>query len=141
MATDGSNQLRISATAGADLSTKQHFFVKFNAARQIILCGNNATLDIPCGVLTNNPKAGQIANVVCAGEVSVSANSALGTTLATPTWPAAIGSDVNGQAGYLPFTGATNFVAGQVMGDPTTGGTAGGLVTALVQCMSAGRNG
>jgi hypothetical protein len=93
-------------TAGADLSTKQFFFVKLNATRQVILV--SGATDRPLGVLQNKPTAsGQPATV--AGPGAVTKVSAGGTITAGDS----VGSDASGEAiTLLEGTDTTKYILG-----------------------------
>lgn len=128
MAVEGSQPLKTSAVAGADLSAAQYKFVKLNADNQVILCA--AATDIPVGVLQNTPASGDAAEICVIGETKVDSDAAL-----TAGW--LIGTSADGQADRkIPGTDTTEYVAGQVK---IGSGAAGGKATAFVNCASPSR--
>jgi hypothetical protein len=62
-------------TASADLSTKQYHFVKMSGDNTVTVCA--AITDVPIGVLQNNPKSGQAAEVCVFGVTKVVADGVL----------------------------------------------------------------
>lgn len=69
--------------AGADLSALKNRFVKFSDEKTVVICGD---ADKPSGVLMNDPKAGEVAEVAVGGgaKIKLSADLAtLGTALAS----------------------------------------------------------
>lgn len=128
MATEGSQPLKTTAKAGADLSAKQYYFVKLNADNQVIVCA--AATDIPCGVLQNNPVSGDAAEICVVGETKVSGDADLDAGHL-------IGPSVDGQADRkIPGTDTTEYICGQVKFGNTA---ANGIVTAFVNCASPSR--
>lgn len=116
-------------TAGADLSGSQFYLVKLHStAGQVVLCA--AATDVPVGVLQNKPTAGQAAEVVALGITKVAGGAAL-------SLGALIGPNASGQAAAkVAGTDTTNYVIGRVL---EATGAAGGLATALVNCLSPHR--
>lgn len=124
----GPFQKLVGHVAGADLSAKQYHFVKLNTSKQVVICA--ATTDLPIGVLQNKPTSGQAAEVVMAGATKVvgDANLAKGDT---------IGTSADGQAAvYAAGTDTTKYIVGRVLEENTT---AGGIVTAQINCIGVGR--
>lgn len=119
----------ISMVAGADLSAKQYYFVEqTGTGRNVTVC--NAVTDKVIGVLQNKPTSGQVAEVLVLGmsKVSGDADLAIGDL---------IGTSSDGQAAaYVPGTDTTKYVVGRVIDE---NGAAGGLVTALINCMNPHR--
>lgn len=119
----------MSFEAGADLSTKQFYFVKLSGTgRGVVVC--NGATDQPIGVLQNKPTSGQIAEVMVIGlsKVSGDADLAIGDL---------IGTSGDGQAdAKTPGTDTTEYVVGRVIDE---NGAAGGLVSALINCINIGR--
>lgn len=118
-----------SFNAGADLSTKQFYFVKLNANRQVIVCA--AATDKPVGVLQNKPDAsGKEAEVMVLGRSKVSADAVLAAGNL-------IGTASDGQADVkVPGTDTTEYICGMV----TTGvSSAGEIAEALINCINIAR--
>ena len=110
--------------AGADLSTKQFYFVKL-ASGEVTVCA--AVTDLPIGVLQNKPTAGQSAEIVVLGSTKVSADT-------TITEGALIGSADDGQAeAKVIGTDTTEYVCGRVL---EAAGATGELVQAEVNCIA-----
>ncbi len=61
--------------AGADLSAKQFFGVKFSADRKVILTAS--VTDVSCGVLLNKPKSAETAEVLIIGKVKMEAGETI----------------------------------------------------------------
>lgn len=98
---------RYSATAGADLTGKQHHIVKLDANGKVVLA--TAATDAILGVLDNAPVAGRTADVVLlngAGtfKVKLAANSAKDAYLTT-----------NGSGEAVATTTAGNRVIGRLV--------------------------
>lgn len=75
MATKQATQ-SLTLKAAADLSTKQHFFVKVTAAQSVNLC--SAITDVAIGVLNNKPDAAnKAAEVDVSGTTKVVAGAAI----------------------------------------------------------------
>lgn len=119
----------ITLQAGADLSAKQFYFVKLNAAKQVIVCA--AATDVPIGILQNKPAAsGEDAIVRFFGHSKVSANASL-------TAGNLIGTSSDGQAdAKTPGTDTTEYTVGQMLTSP---GAANGIGECLVNCASPAR--
>jgi hypothetical protein len=116
--------------AGADLSASsaQYKFVKYSAARTVVLCA--AITDVPAGVLQNRPKQGEAAVVCAIGVTKLQGDADLANG-------ALVGTSADGQAAAVtPGTSTTVYTAGQVIED---NGAAGGLVTAIVNCAAPAR--
>lgn len=92
----------ITATAGADLSTHQYKFVKFDSGN-VILCA--AATDVPLGVLQNKPTSGQAATVRVLGVTKVVSGGVIAQG-------APLGTDANGLADDKAVTDTTNYVVG-----------------------------
>jgi hypothetical protein len=102
-----------SKDAAADLSTKQFFLVK-ETANGIELCG--AVTDKPAGVLQNQPKAGEPAQIMRLGITKIIAGSAIGVG-------DQIGTDAAGKADTkLAGTDTTNYVVGSAIEAATADG-------------------
>jgi len=114
--------------AGADLSTKQFFFVKLSADRKVILCA--AATDKPIGVLQNKPKLNEAAEVMVIGRTKVESDAAL-------TAGDLIGTSADGQAdAKTPGTDTTEFICGVV----TVGSAAAGeMAEVLINCINIAR--
>jgi len=115
--------------AAADLSTKQYYFVKFTAADTVNVC--SAVTDIPCGILLNKPDAAnKRASVLHLGVGKVNADEAI-------TIGALIASGADGQANLaVAGTDTTVYIAGQC---GEAAGSAGDVVTAMINCMNPAR--
>jgi hypothetical protein len=119
-----------SAPAGAAISQANVFkFVKLNSSGQVILCA--AVTDIPCGVVqTPAASTGDAVNVMALGISKVQGDADL-------TKGNQIGSSADGQAAaYVAGTDTTKYIVGQVLEDNTA---AGGLITALINCIAPAR--
>lgn len=128
MATEGAQPLKTSAIAGADLSAKQHRFVKLSADNTVVVCA--AATDVPCGVLQNNPIAGDAAEICVIGETKLEGDADLDAGML-------IGTSNDGQADRkIPGTDTTEYIVGMVKEGNTA---AGGKVTAFVNCASPSR--
>lgn len=127
MAYKGSQPLKLSLSAGADLSTKQFYFVKLDTNGAAVVC--SGATDVPVGVLQNKPTSGQAAEIVVVGVTKISADANL-------TIGNLIGTSADGQAdAKTPGTDTTEYVVGRVLTAPASG-TIG---TALVNCASPHR--
>lgn len=95
--------------AGADLSTKQFFFVKLNSSGDVVLCA--AATDKPYGILQDKPTSGLGCVVARCGISKVSA--AAGNTQGNVG-----GTDANGQfAAYAFGTDTTKYICAEVVED------------------------
>lgn len=121
--------VKVTRTAGADLSTAQYKFVKLDNGTGNVVLVNGAT-DRPFGVLQNAPTSGQAAEVTivggtkveCGGTASVgqplfSNSTALAVTLAFGT------------------TGSAAYVVGTFVEDAASGE----ISSAVIDCANAGR--
>ena len=125
MAYKASQPLKITLTAGADLSAKQFYFVKISGSGTCDVC--SGATDKPVGVLQNKPTSGQAAEIVVLGVTKVSSDAAL-------TAGNLIGTSADGQAdAKTPGTDTTEYIVGQMV---TTTGAAGVIGTAIVNCAS-----
>lgn len=116
--------------AGADLSAaaNQYLFVKYSAAKTVVLCAG--VTDIPCGVLQNTPASGSAATVCALGCTKVQGDANLG-------FGDLIGTSADGQAAaYVAGTDTTKYVVGSIVEDNAA---AGGLATAMVNCINPHR--
>jgi len=128
MAYKGSQPFKISLKAGADLSTKQYYFVKLNSSGNAVVCA--AATDVPVGVLQNNPTANQSAEIVVVGLTKVSTDAALAIGNL-------IGTSSDGQADAKTVgTDTTEYVVGVAM---VTSGAADTITTAMVNCANPHR--
>lgn len=119
-----------SAPAGAVIAQANVFkFVKLNSSGQVILCAG--VTDIPCGVVQTPAAAiGDPVNVMALGISKVQGDADLAKG-------AQIGTSADGQAAaYAAGTDTTKYIVGQVLDDNTT---AGGLVSALINCIAPAR--
>ena len=117
--------LKITLVAGADLSTHQYKFVKMNGSGQAVLC--TAVTDVPIGVLQNDPKSGQEAEVVVIGGTKIKGGEALAIG-------SAIGTDANSTAQVVVVgTETTVYGVGRVLTATTA---SGGIASAIVNCLT-----
>ena len=120
--------LRITLVAGADLSTKQYFFVKINSSGEAVLC--SAATDKPIGVLQNNPASGEEAAIVVVGGTKVVSSASIDEG-------SLIGTSAAGKAdAKTPGTDTTEFVVGTVI---AAAGADLEILTAVVNCASPAR--
>jgi hypothetical protein len=111
--------------AGADLSTKQFYFVKFDGNTgptgqpRVVVC--SALTDVPVGVLQNKPAlVGEAAVVATGGWSKVSSDAALNVG-------DFVGPSADGQADARVIgTDTTHYVAGRIV---RASGAAGGIAT------------
>jgi len=115
--------------AGADLSSKQYYFVELGStAGTVTVC--DAVTDRPIGVLQNAPKSGEPAEICGLGVTKVNSDAALSVGNQ-------IGTAADGQAAaYAPGTDTTKYIVGVVIG---ASGAAAGYATAMINCFSAAR--
>jgi len=128
MAFEGPQPLKITGLiAGADLTAvgNQYKFVKLTAARTIGLCA--AATDKPIGVLQNRPYTGDPAEVVAIGQTKVQGDADL-------AYGDSIGTSADGQAAAYTASDTTKYIVGTVIEDNAA---AGGLITAVVNCVGA----
>lgn len=122
------NSLKITLPAGADLSSKQYYFVKVNSSGQAVLCA--AATDKPIGVLQNDPASGEEASIVVVGGTKVVTNAACdeGTVVGTAS---------DGKAApYAAGTDTTKYIVGSTI---LASGADGEIATIVVNCASAAR--
>jgi hypothetical protein len=122
------NAVKITLTAGEDLSAKQYYFVKVNSSGNAVLCA--AATDKPIGVLQNDPASGEEASIVVVGgtKVVVAASSDEGTVIGTTS--AGKGTP------YVAGTDTTKYLVGSVI---LAAGADNEIATAIVNCASAAR--
>ena len=113
MASADPRVFQVTLTAGADLSAKQHLFVKLDSNGAVVPCAG--ITDIPVGVLQNNPASGQAASVLVIGVTKLQSN---------------------GSVTIAPGTDTTVYAVGRAL---TAGTTAGDVFTALIDCASPSR--
>ena len=116
--------------AGADLSAKQGYFVKLSGStrRTVVVCSANT--DIPVGVLLNSPASGEMATVGSLGQFKISGDANLACN-------DRIGTSADGQAAaYVAGTDTPKYIVGYVLDENTT---AGGLISAWINCISPAR--
>jgi hypothetical protein len=112
-------------TAGADLSTKQFYFVKLASATTVDVC--SAITDKPIGVLQNTPSSGQAAEICIFGITKVSAD---GNIVAGNL----IGTSSDSQADAIASgTDTTVYVMGQAI----EAGAAGNIITMFLNPSNA----
>lgn len=121
MAFEGSQPLKWSFEASADLSAKQYCFVKLGTDGKIAAA--TATTDAIIGVLQNKPTSGQMGEVVILGITKISADATLDES-------DGIHTSADSQAA-LDNTGTA-------LGIVLKGAAAGELATAVVNCTVKG---
>lgn len=119
--------LKITLVAGADLSSDQFKFVKMDTNGKAVLV--SGATDRPIGVLQNAPKSGEEAEVTIVGGTKVKAGGNLseGSVVKTSAAGLAVACTVG--------TDTTHYILGTSLVD----GANGEIVTAVVNCASAGR--
>ncbi len=120
----------VSFEAGAVIAAAdQYKFVKLNTSGQVVLC--SAVTDIPVGVIQEPASViGQAVNVCVIGITKLQGDVDLSKSNQ-------IGTSADGQAAtYVAGTDTTKYIVGQVLEDNTT---AGGLITALINCAAPHR--
>lgn len=128
MATESMQAVTLSVLAGEDLSAKQYRFVKLDTDGTLIAC--TATADRPLGVLQNSPGDGQVGLVCVSGVTKIIAggSASVGNPVFTSASATAVTAAVGGAASAM-------YVAGTFL----EGAAAGQVVSAVVNCASAGR--
>ena len=122
------NSLKITLPAGADLSTKQYYFVKVNSSGNAVLCA--AATDAPIGVLQNSPISGAEASIVVVGGTKLVAGAAIAAGIK-------IGTDSAGKAdAKVAGTDTTEYTVGQVL---LASGADAEVLTAVINCASPNR--
>jgi hypothetical protein len=120
--------VRITLPAGADLSTKQYFFVKVNTSGQAVLCA--AATDRPIGVLQNTPESGEEASVLVVGGTKVVASASIDEG-------SLIGTASTGKAdAKTPGTDTTEYAVGTVI---LAAGADNEILTAVINCAAPAR--
>lgn len=110
--------------AGADLRTKQYYFVKLDSSGDAVVCA--AATDVPYGVLQNTPNTGEAADICIIGITKVSADAALAIN-------DIIGTSGDGQADAKAWgTDKTEYGVGRVI---LAADNAGELATAVINCV------
>lgn len=126
MATENPIYVDSSKLAYVDLDTKQYFFVK-ETANGIEVC--SGATDRPCGILQNDPKAGESAQVMRLGKSKLVA----GGTIAVSDQ---IGTDANGKGDKkIAGTDTTEYVCGSAC----EAGALNEIITVIVDCMNVHR--
>ena len=122
------NSLKITLPAGADLSTKQYYFVKVNSSGNAVLCA--AATDAPIGVLQYNPISGGEASIVVVGGTKLVAGAAIAAGIK-------IGTDSAGKAdAKVAGTDTTEYTVGQVL---LASAADADVLTAVINCASPNR--
>lgn len=128
MAYEASQPLKLSLNAGADLSTKQYYFVKLDGSGNAVVC--SGATDNPIGILQNKPTSGQPAEIVVVGVSKVSSDAGLAIG-------AQIGTSSDGQADAKTVsTDATEYVCGRVL---TATSNAAEIATVVINCAAPHR--
>jgi hypothetical protein len=122
------NALKVTLIAGADLSTKQYFFVKMSADNTCVLC--SVATDVPIGVLQNAPISGGEASVLVVGGTKVVAGASIAAGVK-------IGTASTGKAdAKVAGSDTTEYTVGQVL---LGAGADGEILTAVINCASPNR--
>jgi len=121
--------VKVTRTAGADLSGSQYKFVKLDNGTGNVVVVDGAT-DRPFGVLQNNPTSGQAAEVTIVGGTKVNAG---GT--ASVGEPLFANASANAVTLGVGTTGSTAYLVGTFVEDATSGA----ITSAVVDCANAGR--
>jgi hypothetical protein len=130
MAYEFSNSaVKVTRTAGADLSGAQYKFVKLDNGTGNVVAVNDAT-DRPFGVLQNAPTSGQAAEVTIVGGTKVQAGGT--ASVGQPLF-----SNASAVAVTLAFgtTGSAAYVVGTFVEDAASGA----ITSAVIDCANAGR--
>jgi hypothetical protein len=115
--------------AGEDLSAKQYHFVKIDAGDGSVVAVDGAT-DRPVGVLQNDPRAGEAAEVLITGGTKIECGGS--ASFGQPLFSSAAGKGVT-----LAF-GTTASAAFNV-GTFIENGSASAIAAAVINCSSATR--
>ncbi len=120
--------IQYSFEAGAvSLATKQFHFVKLSAGKVVICSG---VTDNPCGILQNNPAAGEMATVMVMGQSKIKSSAAL-------VADAFVGTHSDGTgAPYVHGTDTTKYIVGQVV-EPSA--NVNEYATIAFNCLGTGR--
>lgn len=121
--------VKVTLEAGEDLSAKQYHFIKIDNGTGKAVAVNGAT-DRPFGVLQNNPKSGQEAEVLIVGGTKIAAG---GTASAGQPLFA------NSSAKAVTLAFGTTGSAAYVVGTFVAAGSASAITTAAIDCANAGR--
>ena len=115
--------------AGADLSsTGQYRFVKLDGSGDVVLCA--AITDKPIGVLQNDPKLGEEAEIMVDGVTKLEADSAVAVG-------DEIGTSADGQGDTIVSgTDTTVFKVGVAL---QAAGSAGVLFACMINCFAPNR--
>jgi hypothetical protein len=120
--------VKVTLVAAADLSAKQYHFVKLDSAGKAAVIAANT--DRAIGVLQNAPLAGQEAEVLVVGGTKLVAGEALAEGAVLSTTSA-------GKADSIAVgTATTQYILGTALTEVANDGE---IVTAVVNCASAGR--
>lgn len=120
--------LKITLVAGADLSGSQYLAVKLNASGQAVPI--TAATDVPIGILQNQPKSGQEAEIVVSGGSKIKASAAI--SLPAQLTVSATGAAAAAVAG----TDITKYVFGQPL---VAAGGPNEVITAVVNFAAPNR--
>ena len=111
-------------TAGADLSSRQFYFMKLVSATEVSVC--SAITDVVIGVLQNNPATGEQAIVRVFGLSKISANESL-------SYGHVIGTSSDGQASRVTLGSSTTV---HVCGQAVEAASTGDVITAFINITS-----
>jgi hypothetical protein len=120
--------VKVTLVAAADLSAKQYHFVKLDSAGKAAVIAANT--DRAIGVLQNAPLAGQEAEVLVVGGTKLVAGEAVAEGAVLSTTSAGKADSI------LVGTATTQYILGTALTEVANDGE---IVTAVVNCASAGR--
>jgi hypothetical protein len=119
--------VKVTLVAAADLSSNQYKFVKLDSAGKIVAV--TGATDRPIGVLQNAPLSGQEGEVLITGGTKLVAGGSV-------TEGAVVGTSAAGAGvAIVAGTDTTKYILGTYL----TEGASGEVVTAVINCSSAGR--
>jgi hypothetical protein len=121
--------VKVTRTAGEDLSAKQFHFVKLDNGDGTVKAVDGAT-DRPFGVLQNAPTSGQAAEVCIVGGTKVEAGGS--ASVGQPLFSNASAVAVTLGVGT---TGSAAYLVGTFVEDAA----AGAITSAVIDCANAGR--
>lgn len=123
------NQVCISVPASTDLSSYQYKAVKMTTDKEIIYCSStNAGVDLPIGILQNDPTEDEAGNVCVFGvtKVYLAAATSAGQLIGLST------DNLGGAGQLVPVTTGINTV--YVIGQCIAGASSSQYATAFVNC-------
>ena len=134
MALEGSQPLKDTREAAADLSANQYCFVKLDTNGRVAAIAANT--DVPYGVLQNKPNAlGKAAEVVIIGITKILVDTGVTADEGSLIGPGVAGTVKGAARINVPGTDTTKYAVGSFR----SAGAAGTVVTAVVNCASPSR--